>query len=114
MNVRPVLAVTLGDPAGTVGRSQLEELRTLAFHVEIGMRLEFPEQTPEREHIAKLIEACERLDEYYKDWCEEIDDEYGDERGTAYEQGTNMEFYIESSEWHNISEALRELRKDEK
>jgi DNA gyrase/topoisomerase IV subunit A len=72
------------------------------------------EQTPEREHIAKLIEACERLDEYYKDWCEEIDDEYGDERGTAYEQGTNMEFYIESSEWHNISEALRELRKDEK
>ena len=49
------------------------------------------------------------LDERYKDWCKEQDEDAGDLEGTCYAEGTSMEFYIESDDWHNISVQLRKI-----
>jgi hypothetical protein len=70
------------------------------------------EEAPEKAAIVKLIAACESLDRHYKKACEEVDLDYGDPIGTAYEDGFNMEYCIEGDWWQEISEALRELRKD--
>lgn len=52
-----------------------------------------------------LIAACERVDTYYKEFCEEFGPE-------TYDEGINIniEFYIEAEAWHDISLALRALR----
>lgn len=68
------------------------------------------DEAPEKIEIAELIAACQKLDNYYADFCEEIDEEYGDEKGTAYKNGFSLEFYIESDNWHEISLALRRLK----
>ena len=71
------------------------------------------ENTPEREiseAIAELLVACERIDDHYKEVCEEIDNALREKKGTAYRDGWNMEYYIESSLWHDVSVQLRKLR----
>ena len=68
--------------------------------------------SPEQSAIVELIRACEGIDRHYKKTCEQIDLDNNDPAGTAYEYGFNMEYYIESDWWQEISEALRVLRKD--
>jgi hypothetical protein len=68
------------------------------------------ENTPKDEALRALIKACEDLDVYYKEFCNELDHEYDVPEGTTYEEGFNMEFYIEAYQWHEISLALRTLR----
>jgi len=70
------------------------------------------ENAPEAGALITVLEECEKLDRHYKKYCEEIDLNNGDEIGTAYEYGFNMEYYIEGDWWQTISEALRVLRKD--
>lgn len=88
---------------------QLEEATRLIQEVAKSL-----EDSPEHEksQAAKfLIEKCEIIEERYKEYCEECDDSFGYEPGTSYKEGVNMEFYIESSDWHQISLALRVLAK---
>lgn len=66
---------------------------------------------PTKQKLAELIETCEILDAYYKDLCDEIDEENNDEIGRSYREGRNIEFYFEATDWHRISLALRNLRK---
>lgn len=70
------------------------------------------EAAPEKAAIIKLIATCESQDRHYKKTCEEVDLDNGDPIGTAYEDGFNMEYYMDSDSWQEISEALRVLRKD--
>ena len=75
----------------------------------IDAALELLAKTPEKNAILTLIEACRAVDERYQEFCEEQDDAYGQPIGTTYQEGINLEFYIESDAWHTISCALREL-----
>ncbi len=65
--------------------------------------------TPEKVAIANLIEACMMLEENYKEFCTACDQDFYDKEGTTYRDGISLEFYIESSLWHNVSKALREI-----
>ena len=67
---------------------------------------------PEKEAIHKLIQTCELLDERYKEFCAEFDEDDGLGEGTTYnnESSMSIEFYIEAADWHEISKALRELK----
>ncbi len=68
-------------------------------------------ENPEQTTLTDLLNACESIDRYYKEgFCAECDVDYGEQEGTTYEHGTEMEFYIESSAWHDISKAIRVLR----
>jgi len=62
--------------------------------------------------LAELMETVGVLDERYKEFCDEIDREDGEEVGSMYndEFGPNIEFYIEADDWHKISLAFRKLR----
>jgi len=62
-------------------------------------------------HIRDLVEKLQAIDDYYKNCCDETDYECGETPGTTYEEGTSIEFYIESSDWHEVSLILRELKK---
>jgi len=55
------------------------------------------------------INACEEIEEYYKEWCIENDESNGLPTGTSYKEGSNIEFYIEAMSWHKVSKALHEL-----
>ena len=70
------------------------------------------ENAPRTETVSELLAACERIDEHYKECCEEIDIGLHEKKGTAYRDGWNMEYYIESSLWHDVSVQLRKLRDD--
>jgi hypothetical protein len=59
--------------------------------------------------VRELIARCRDIDEHYKEYCAECDVNWGEEPGTSYKEGVNMEFYIESSDWHDISLELRKL-----
>lgn len=76
-------------------------------------RLETDEKMGETS-LADLVEACERVDAYYKQWCRELDEETMEDEGTSYRDGISLEFQIEADWWHDISLALRKLRKDTK
>ncbi|KKL48395.1 hypothetical protein LCGC14_2325960 [marine sediment metagenome] len=67
------------------------------------------ERSPEKEIVSELIAACKRIDIHYKEACEEIDAALREKKGTAYRDGWNMEYYIESSLWHDVSVQLRKL-----
>ncbi len=67
------------------------------------------ERSPEKEIVSELIAACKRIDIHYKEACEEIDAALREKNGTAYRDGWNMEYYIESSLWHDVSVQLRKL-----
>lgn len=75
----------------------------------INKALNLLEEAPEADALVSLLLRCRALDEYYKQWCNDLDNLYGDEPGTAYKEGTSMEFYIESSDWHALSLELRKL-----
>lgn len=61
--------------------------------------------------ISSLIRACQQLDEQYEEMCDDWDIQHGDEPGTTYKTGLNIEFYIEGLDWHDVSLALRKLSK---
>jgi hypothetical protein len=69
------------------------------------------ETAPEKTALVDLLRAIRSIDNYYKDWCDEIDEENNDTQGTTYEEGVSMEFYIEADWWHDVSVALRKLDK---
>jgi len=75
----------------------------------INNAIEQIKSAPEKEAVVELIEACQALDVQYKEWCKEQDEDTGEPNGTCYNEGTSMEFYIESDDWHNISLQLRKL-----
>jgi len=77
----------------------------------INNAIEEIKNAPEKESIIELIASCQALDVYYKEWCKEQDEDTGDPVGTCYKEGTSMEFYIESDDWHNISIQLRKLNR---
>jgi len=66
-------------------------------------------ETPEKNALAELIQACKALDNYYKEYCDGIDEDRGESIGTTYNEGISMEFYIEAEAFHDISLALRKL-----
>lgn len=59
--------------------------------------------------ITDLVEACKVIDDHYKMYCEEFDVDDDVPRGTTYNEGVNIEFYIEADWWHDVSLALRKL-----
>ena len=88
---------------------------SMTFDLELAIRtiegvIKDLNNAPEKTAIVKLIKACEAIDRHYFKTCQQIDEDYGDEPGTAYEGGFNMEYYIEGDWWQEVSEALRELR----
>jgi len=94
-------------------------MTTVLWNIEQAKRLlstveEDLKNAPEKANITELMEACEKLDRYYKSrFCAEIDSEYGEEPGTTYEDGISLEFQIEADWWHDISVALRNFRGNE-
>lgn len=60
--------------------------------------------------ILELLSVLKELDEQYRDWCSEIDDEYEEEIGTTYENGISLEYYIEAETMHTISKLLRKIK----
>lgn len=65
---------------------------------------------PEKMAIHDLLEACQKLDEKYKEFCASFDTDDKLEPGTTYKEGgLSIEFYIEADDWHEISEALRKI-----
>ncbi len=74
------------------------------------------ETVPDKDTITDLLIALEGIEDLYQQFCVDMDEENGDEPGTAYEHGTDSDFYIEGEWWHDVSVALRKLKepKDEK
>lgn len=68
--------------------------------------------TPEKSDISDLLDQVQKLDNYYKRWCEEFDIEEETELGTTYRDGIWREFQIEAEWWHDISLAFRKFRRD--
>lgn len=62
----------------------------------------------------ELISTLEELDEKYREYCYEIDNDDDLDSGTTYKakSGPRMEFYVEANDWHKISKALRTLKKN--
>ena len=71
--------------------------------------IETLEENPEIDAISEILDACSRIDAYYREWCKELDDYDCAPKGTNYKDGVNMEFYIEGLWWHDVSRALRKL-----
>lgn len=68
------------------------------------------ETCPDLTALTELLAACNEIESYYITYCEEQDETAGVKKGTAYQEGVNMEFYIEGLDWHRISQALRQLK----
>jgi len=85
-----------------------EKMRKANFYV--AEALEELQKNPEVSAISELLAACEPIEMYYKQWCDEHDDETGDTPGNTYKHGTSLEFYIEADWWHDVSLALRKLK----
>lgn len=66
---------------------------------------------PKVGQVIDLLHSCQVIDAYYKHLCDETDHFDGVAEGTSYENGINIEFYIEASWWHEVSLALRALGK---
>ena len=62
--------------------------------------------------LTEVLRGCRDIEEQYKEFCEQRDAAEGEEKGTNYAQGVNMEFYIEGLSWHDVSLALRRLEKE--
>ncbi len=58
---------------------------------------------------ADLLRTLLILDERYKEFTLSWDEDDDEDPGTVYNSkyGVNVEFYIEASDWHDISKALR-------
>lgn len=67
---------------------------------------------PEKADISELLDNVQKLDNYYQQYCDEIDETAGDEIGSTYRDGISLEFYIEAEWWHDISLAFRKFRRD--
>jgi hypothetical protein len=63
---------------------------------------------------AEMVEAIERMDNRYEEYCKGLDEEWGEEPGTTYdgEYGPSIEFYIEADDWHTVSRAFRKLKQN--
>lgn len=89
-------------------------MSNLKYHIELAERQlavvkELVEQAPELDAITDLISACQKIEYHYQEFCKEMDENFGDEPGTSYEEGVNIEYYIEADWWHDVSVALRKL-----
>lgn len=60
------------------------------------------------ERVEKLLHKLIAIDEgVYKPFCESFDDEV---EGETYKHGISLEFYMEASDWHDVSVLLREIK----
>ncbi len=85
--------------------NNLERIKQL-----IQNEIDRPDHNNNNDLIDQLIAACEVIDAEYKIMCNEIDTYAGDSAGEpSYVQGVSTEFYIEGTDWHNISLVLRQL-----
>jgi len=68
-------------------------------------------KVPEKQAIHEVLEMCGAIDERYKEFCSEFDEQDGLPEGTTYgkEDGISIEFYLEADDWHKVSLALRKL-----
>jgi len=67
---------------------------------------------PGKVEMAEIFEILRRLDEDYKRWCDEYDEQYGDGAvGLTYEEGISLEYYIEAETMHDLSKLIRKLDK---
>ena len=87
----------------------LNQIQKIIDELEI-MRGEV-ERAPEKDAIVDLINACENIDRHYKQFCREMDQGFGEQIGTAYKTGICIEYEIEADWWHDVSIALRKLKK---
>lgn len=68
------------------------------------------DNAPERSAIVELIESLEDLDESYRMYCKQLDEEREVEAGTHYTDGVYDDFYIEAELFHEVSLALRKIK----
>ncbi len=69
------------------------------------------DEVPNVEALSELLDALFVIENYYRDrFCPEMDEDFGDDPGTTYEDGANIEFYIEADWWHDVSKAIRKLK----
>ena len=61
--------------------------------------------------MTDLVTAVEEIEDSYKEFCYSLDHDFGEAEGHTYEHGINLEFQIEARDWHNISKALRNLKR---
>lgn len=88
-----------------------DRLRTMKNLIDVIIdQNEKAEKLAKNEGILALVEACEVIDRQYKTMCDELDEEVGDDVGMGYEHGISIEFYIEATDWHDISIALRKIK----
>ena len=71
--------------------------------------LELLIKNPKQDLIISLITECKKIDDEYKQWCDEWDEDNNQPIEYTYKHGICMEFYIESAAWHDISLILRKL-----
>lgn len=89
--------------------STLQKLERCKLHIE--QVIEDLNAVPsDKVLIAELLDALAPLEERYEDFCQGCDEDFGEAPGTTYQDGTSMEFYIESNDWHRISLVLRKIR----
>lgn len=72
------------------------------------------EEKPDQILVKELIEACKAIEPTYKKMCDDSDEQCCDPKGTSYNDGISIEFYIEADQWHIISECLRKMFPNEK
>lgn len=72
------------------------------------------ENAPEKSYIIELIDYCSSLDDMFKQFCEQVDYEVG-ENSNSYETGQNidLEFYIDGSFMYQLSKILRKFKTKE-
>ena len=66
---------------------------------------------PDKQALHEVLEMCRAIDERYKEFCGEFDEQDDLSDGTTYnnEDGISIEFYLEAGDWHKVSLALRKL-----
>ena len=89
--------------------SELKEA-LIQSQTSLRLALEQLEKTPDVTDSVELLNALEVIDRAYQQMCDETDRDYEDDVGSTYEQGTDSEFYIEASWWHDVSVILRKYR----
>ncbi len=76
----------------------------------IGNAIKAIKENPKQPAIADLLDALEVIDEHYRDFCVGCDADFDEKPGYTYKHGISLEYYIESSWWHDVSKALRVIR----
>lgn len=91
--------------------SEIEDMLVRAKNL-IDTSLSDLRTTPEKADISELLDQVQKLDNHYKQMCDDFDESDGTEIGTTYRDGISIEYQIEAEWWHDISLAFRKFRRD--